>query len=163
MFAVVFVAMHNATHRLPYGDASISCYNVIFLFPVLAHFTWELLRERSSRSSEVRFCILIPLLVLLCVHSTHLCLDHSYGFTVKVQTWLWCWPKWIWAKLNNTVHFTYGQLVVLHCAADYQSGKRFCKLISNGHTDWLFISVVSWCAHTLLHPVAQLNSTVSVH
>ena len=27
--------------------------------------------------------------------------------------------KRVWAKLNNTVHCTYGQLFVLHCAADY--------------------------------------------
>ena len=137
MFAVVFVALHNATRRLPCGDGSISCYNVIFLFPVLAIFAWDLWRERSSRSSEVRFCILIQLCVLLCVHSTHLCLDHSYSFTVKVQTWLWCWPKWIWAKLNNTVHFTFDQLVVLHCTANDQSGKSVCELKSDGHTDYL--------------------------
>ena len=42
MFAVVFVALHNAAHRLTYGDVSISCYNVICLFPVWVHFAWKL-------------------------------------------------------------------------------------------------------------------------
>jgi hypothetical protein len=32
--------------------------------------------------------------------------------------------KIIWGKLNNTVHCAYGQLFVIHCAADYNSGKR---------------------------------------
>jgi hypothetical protein len=37
MFPVVFVALHNASHRFPYGDDFISCYNVISLFLVWAH------------------------------------------------------------------------------------------------------------------------------
>jgi hypothetical protein len=48
MFAVVFVALHNAAHRLTCGDASISCYNVIFLFPVLAHLAWDLVPNQVA-------------------------------------------------------------------------------------------------------------------
>jgi hypothetical protein len=159
MFAVVFVALHKVAYRLTYEDVSISCYNVICLIPVWVHFAWNLWRAQSARSSEVRFCMLIQCLVLLYVHSTNLCLDHSYWFTVKVQTWLWCWPKWIWTKLSNTVHFKYCQLDVLRCAADYQSGKNLCVLKSNGQTDYLLKTM--W-THSVL-PSDQLNSTVSVH
>jgi hypothetical protein len=32
--------------------------------------------------------------------------------------------KRVWAKLSDTIHCTYGQLFVLHGAADYNSGKK---------------------------------------
>jgi hypothetical protein len=31
--------------------------------------------------------------------------------------------KRVWTKLSNTLHCTYGQLVVLHCASNYHSDK----------------------------------------
>jgi hypothetical protein len=34
-----------------------------------------------------------------------------------------CLVKRVWAELNNTIHSANGQLFVLHCAADYNSGK----------------------------------------
>jgi hypothetical protein len=63
LFVVVIVVVRNATHRLPCGIDSISRCNVLCLFPVLSHFEWELWREQSSMSSEVRFTMLIQFIV----------------------------------------------------------------------------------------------------
>ena len=77
LFVVVFVVVCNATRRLPCGVDSISCCNVLCLFPVLSHFEWDLWREQSSMSSEVSFTMLIQFIVLVCVLSAHLCPDQS--------------------------------------------------------------------------------------
>ena len=34
-----------------------------------------------------------------------------------------CLMKRVWAKMSNTIHCTYGQLFVLHCASNYHSDK----------------------------------------
>jgi hypothetical protein len=35
--------------------------------------------------------------------------------------------KRVWAKLSNTIHCTYGQMFVLHCAADYPLLLKFLQ------------------------------------
>ena len=40
-----------------------------------------------------------------------------------------CLMKRVWAKLSNTIHCTHGQQFVLHCAADYHSGKDIPLLL----------------------------------
>ena len=85
-------------------------------------------------SSEVRFTTLIQFLVLMCILSTHLSKINPNTLQLKYR---FCN---VWAKLNNTVHCTHGQLFVLSCAADYHSWKDspFCKyfLIFISRTKW---------------------------
>ena len=78
-------------------------------------------------SSEVMFSIPIQFIVLLCALTftwtipTALQLRRKYGFDVGQNGFA------VWAKLNNTVHFTYVQLFVLNCVAEYQSSKSFSE------------------------------------
>ena len=75
--------MPHTDHHAGMIPFHITMSFVIGLFPVLAHFARDLRRGQSSMSFKVRFSMLIQFLVLLCAHSTHLCLDHSFFFTIK--------------------------------------------------------------------------------
>ena len=61
---------HTDSHMgmIPFPVTMLYAY---FRFYLILHGTFE-------GSSEVRFCLLIQFLVLMFVHSTHLCQDHFY-------------------------------------------------------------------------------------
>jgi hypothetical protein len=70
MFAFVCVALHNAAHRSPFPVTmwySYIQFGSISMWP---------LKEAVINELWGKVCILIQLCVLLCVYSTHLCLDH---------------------------------------------------------------------------------------
>jgi hypothetical protein len=65
-----------------------------------------------------------------------------------------------WAKLSNTIHCTYGQLFVLHCAADYHSGKDsplLLKFLQNSKSKAKISARKSFCCCCIdgAHPVAK--------
>ena len=110
LFVVVFVVVRNATRRLPCGIDSIPCCNVLWLL-------WDLRREQSSMTSEVRFTMLIQFIMFSV---------HTFARTNRITIQLGCrfgfdmfdekgfGPSWA----SNTIHCTYGQLFVLHCEVD---------------------------------------------